>query len=130
MMRTAKNVFPLREPPSTPLFRDLAGVFLENVAGRAWQVTCLGGDAPAVVMRLRFEPGRDRREGRLECFDGSRHLAGTYTLWNAELSLSVPGGEEPLVTLLRQTRFWFLTGEVLELRGGQEEPLALLEQLR
>lgn len=109
--------------------RDLAGVFLENVAGRVWQVTRLGDNAPAVVMRLRFEPGRDRREGRLEFFDGSRHLAGSYTLWNAELTLSA-SCEEPLNALLRRTRSWFLTGELLELRGGQEEPLALLEQLR
>lgn len=109
--------------------RDLAADFLENVAGRTWQVTRLGNAAPTLALRLRFESGQGRREGRLEYFDGSRQLTGSYTVWNGELTLSAPGGEDPLAALLRRTRAWRLAGEVLELRDEQGF-LAQLEQLR
>lgn len=105
---------------------DLAGVFLENVAKKRWKLTKVGRDTPPFACQLFFLPGRGRHEGRVDCFDGSRQLSGGYTLWNGELTLSVPGAGEPLAGLLARVRAWKLAGEVLELWDGNM-PLALLE---
>ena len=109
--------------------RDLGVDFLKNVADGTWQSTRVGNGTPGDAFRLRFVPGRVRTEGRVECFDGSRWLTGSYTLWNAELSLSISDNKSPVAALLARVNAWRLAGEVLELRNGYER-LALLEQLR
>jgi hypothetical protein len=108
---------------------DLAGVFLENAAGKRWKITRLGREAPPFAAVLRFIPGRGRHEGRVECFDGRNRLSGEYRLWNGELTLSVTGAAQPLDSLFSRARAWRLAGEVLELLD-EKEPLALLEALR
>ena len=108
---------------------DIAGYFLDAIADKRWKVTRLGDEYPQATYLLSFVPDQGKTGGRLELFDGGRYITGTYTLHEANLSLSADTADIRFSDLLRYTRSWELAGEVLELWHGKRL-LALLEKVR
>lgn len=105
-----------------------ASVFRETVCGARWHVIRIGNEVRRDVHTLFFSPP-EGSGGRVDAFDGLRHVVGKYVLQNANLTLIFPGAAAALSGQASRIRSWDLAGEVLELRG-QDGVLAVLEKVR
>lgn len=109
--------------------RGTSDLFSRLIAEKQWMVTRIGPDVPDMAYMLSFYPEKGEKNGRLEVFDGSIHRAGAYSLQGDGLSLSVETTDDRFAGLIRQTRSWRVTGEVLEL-WDERQVLASLEKMR
>lgn len=112
-----------REPGYTP------GYFLDAVSGSQWKISRIGRDLVKKVIVVSFLPQKGIYTGKLEIFDGKRHIFGTFFLEGERLSLALETEDKNFSVFSEQTQFWQLAGDVLEL-WNDKQIVALLERVR
>lgn len=112
-----------REPGYTP------GYFLDAVSGSRWKVLRMGRDVVIDTSVVSFIPQKGAYSGKVEFFDGTRHIFGTFSLEGERLSLAFETTDKAFSSFAKQTQFWQLAGDVLEL-WNDKQIVALLERVR
>lgn len=118
-----------RIPPKERETGYTPGYFLDAVAGSLWKMTRVGREAVANPYITAFIPQKGSYSGKLEIFDGTRRVFGSFSLDGEGLALAADGAGPVLSPLMEQTRFWQLAGDVLEL-WDDKHIVATLERAR
>lgn len=105
------------------------GYFLDAVSGSSWEVLRMGHDVVIGTSVVSFIPQKGAYSGKVEIFDGTRHVFGTFSLEGERLSLVLETTDKVFSSFAKQTQFWQLAGDVLEL-WNDKQIVALLERVR
>lgn len=105
--------------------------FWDKVVNKYWKFMHIyksDGEKPTAFL-LAFISEKNRYGGKIKIFDGVQVWDGLYTLNGDKISLVIDDPEAPFAVLVKQTQFWQIAGDVLEL-WSDKQITALLEKAR
>lgn len=104
--------------------------FYDSLTDIKWQILFIGVDRKiSSGAYLYFSHPKEKQNGKIEFFDGSRYATGTYIVENEKINMSLETDNGNFLSIFNNIIYWEVYGNVLELRD-EARILGVLEKVQ